>query len=60
MGELLTPILEATGIRKEAPGGVYDDGFARYRHVTAALAVTLHALSQQAETATSGNGGARE
>jgi len=58
MDEVLTPILEATGIRKEYPGGVYDDGFARCRHVTAALAVTLHVLSQQAETVTSGNSGA--
>lgn len=35
----------------------YDDGFARYRHVTAALADTLHELSLQAGMAPSGTGG---
>ncbi len=58
MGELLTAIPESTGIRKASPGGVHGDGVARYRLVTAALAVTLPVLSQQAETARCGNGGA--
>jgi hypothetical protein len=34
---------------------VYDEGFARYRTATAAMTDMLHALSHQAEPATSGS-----